>query len=397
MSQSISNLKDDLIGITHGANLNKVKNLNSLFFRAAGNLLAMIDSVETKRTMQLTNAIHDDVYDYSAPADLKGNKVIDIRPQVNRGIQNNFSQGFTEDFDLRKALKEGKEIFTVRHNSGTKSLRIAATHNSKRVTIHACDNITDNGTWAASSDASNLTQDTLNYVSGSASLRFDLAAGGTSGVLTNSTLTQVDITDHDEVGSLFLWLYFPTGSAITSVNLRWGNSSTVYWNRSVTATHEGLSFQNGWNLLRFDWNGATETGTVDPAVIDYVRVAITYSSASILSACRLDNIVVSIGSIYEIEYYSKYLFQTSAGTWQETTSADGDIINLDTESYNLFRYECALAIAQQLQGEDSNFDVNYFRTELYGDGSPRNPGKYKLYAMSNPSEAIKRQSSYYRI
>ena len=397
MALTILQLKEHLIGSIHGASLNKVKNLTQLINRSGWNLLAQIDPAETKRTQQLTNAIHDDVYDYAAPTDLKGRKIIDIRPQVNRTTSDNFSQGFSEAFDIYKALSEGKEIFHVRHNSGTKSLRIAKGGLTSAITINEVDGVTDNGTWAGSGGASNLTQDTIDYVSGSASLNFD-ADTSTTPYVENSTMSEVDLTDHDEKSKLFIWRYFPDASAITDALLRWGNDTSNYWSKTVTTAHDGAAFQNGWNLLSFDWSTATETGTVAPATIKYARVGMT-KNATADTDFRIDNIISSLGSIFEIEYYSKYLFKTSGGTWIESHTDDTDIINLDTESYNLLIAECMLAISQQIQGEDSNFDMNYYRTMLYGDpaapSTERRMGAYKQYMASNPSESVKLQSTYY--
>lgn len=396
---TVLNLKDQLTGSTHGTTLNKITNLTQLINRSAWNLLAQIDPAETKRTTQLTNAIHNDIYDYTVPSDLKGRKIIDIRPQVNRTTRDNFTQGFSEAFDIYKALTEGKEIFYVRHNSGTKSLRIAKSGLTNAKTINSVNGVTDNGTWAGGGGASNLTKDTLDFVSGSASLNFDASTATTPNV-ENSTMSQVDLTDHDEIAKLFVWVFLPDSTAITNVILRWGNDTSNYWSKTVTAAHDGTAFQNGWNLLGFDWSTATETGTVAPATIDYIRVTIT-KNAIADTDFRIDNIISSIGKIFEIEYYSKFLFRTSGGTWIESHTDDTDIINLDTESYNLLISECMLAISQQVQGEDSNFDIAYFKNHLYGDASSpdqtRRRGAYKQYMMQNPSESIQIQSSYYRV
>src|SRR3990167_8147776 len=149
---TISNVKDDLIGIVHSTTLNKITNFNSVLQRAARNLLSRIDPADTKRITQITNALYDDIYDYSAPSDLKGNKIVDIRPQINRATSDSMSQRFGKSFDLLKRLN----------------------------TLHDCDSLTANGTWSVCGDGTNLTADTLDYVSGSASLNFDLTGSTTT-------------------------------------------------------------------------------------------------------------------------------------------------------------------------------------------------------------------------
>lgn len=391
MAKTISTFKSELQRKLRGTSLARVADANSTIGEAAGNVLAQIDPLETLRTAQITNAVHDNVFDYAAPSDLKGNKVVDIRPQVSRTVADNTSQRYLQEFDLRKEVID--DIFTINYNNGTKSLRFSKNISPAPTTIHAANDITANGTWAVGDDATNLTKDTLNFISGGASLNFDLDGSTTTGYIENSTMTQVDLSDEDEIGTIFMWVYLPNASAVTNVILRWGNDSSNYWSRTVTAPHFG-SFQNGWNLCSFAWNGATETGTVAPATIDYLRVTITYDGTADTDF-RVDNIVVSNGEIWEIVYYSKHLFQDTSGTYLEAPTSDTDTINLDTDSYNILLYETAMLVTQEVGGEDAANDFQWLFTQLHGKGNIK--GLYKLYKQSNLSQTSKARSIYYRV
>lgn len=389
-SYSVANLEEDLVGIVHSTSLSKIQNKYSLYNRVAKKILAKLDSPTTKRVSEII--VHSDIYDYSAPTDLKGNKIIDIRPQVSRQEDDSLSQQFSKPFDLRKLRNK----FHIAQKDGVKRIRLSKSVTPVAITLHLLNGLTDDGTWAADGiDASNLTKDTVVVADGNACLNFDLLGVGTTGYIENSTFTDVDLTDHDELSKLFAWVYFPDTSIITNVILMWGNDSSNYWSVTATTPHDQSSFKTGWNLIEFDWNGATETGTVDPETIDFLRVTITYDGTA-ETDIRVDKIWSSIGQNWEVEYYSKYLFQTSAGAWQEKTTDTTDVINLDTDAYNIFTYECALSMAQQQQGEDSRFDISYFKEELYGDNRDK-IGLYQKYAEDNPSEAIKPRSTYYRL
>jgi len=392
MAYSIAQLKDDLIGIGHGTNLNKIQNLNGLFNRTAKKVLAEIDPSETIRIANLTNAIHDDIYDYTLPSDVKGTKVIDIRPQVNRTIADNVSQFTSEEFDLRKSTMD--DIIQTKYRDGTKSIRISKNISPAPVTLHSMDSLTGNGTVAVVGSATGLATNSQYYVSGNKSIEFNIVSTGDGIQITG--MSSVNLTDHDEVSEHFVRFYMDDVSNLTSATLIWGNDLTSnYWTGTAqTAQADGTAFRNGWNTIKVKWSDATESGTVDPTAIDSLKI--TFASGAINNV-RVDLWTSSIGEIYEIEYYSKFLFSNSSGTFQETTSADDDTINLDTDSYNIFLYECAYLMAQQMQGEDSGFDVRFFRDELYGDGSANKKGLYKLYKKSNPSRAIKIKSTYYRI
>ena len=382
MSYTIAQAKDDLEGVLKGTSINKITNIYPLFDRAARQLLEDADPQETKRRAQIANAIYDQVYDYAAPSDLKGNKIIDLRPQVNRSLKDDFTQNYSEEFDLRKLTEDN--LLQVTFNQGVKTIRIKKALTGA-ITVNEVDGITTNGTWVGSNDAGNLSSDTLNYVSGGGSVRFNLDGATTTGTLTNSTFTAVDLSDHEDESSLFLWTYLPVASVLTSLALRWGSSASAYWTDSATTPHSG-SFLNGWNLVRFDWNGATEVGAPVSSAIDYLQLIITYDGNP-ETDLRLDNVVSNLGQIFEIEYYSKFPFANAAGTWQERTTADTDTVNLDVESYNLFLFKAAEFASQQ--SEMSKDDTTYFANQ-YLRALRRYKGMYK-------GEILKPRSYYYRM
>lgn len=375
---TISTFKDDLAAILHTINLDKIQNVNGLLNRAGRELLLDVDLQETRRKGELT--LFNDVYDYSPPSDLNGDKILDLRPQVNRSLLDNPTLIKGEQFDLRKTNKDF--TLAIDSDTGSKILRVSASI-SGNVKINGFDSLTGNGTWAASTGGSNVTLDKVYMTAGAGSINFDIAATG--GAIENSTMTQVDLTDHDEISSLFLYVYLPDSSIITNIILRWGNDTSNYWSKTITAPHFG-SFKNGWNLCRFDWNGATETGTVAPSTIDYVRVTVT--STALDTDIRVDELYSRLPSIHEIWYYSKYIFKTTAGVFKEETTLDTDEINLDTDSLNLYLHKCGEIASQQLGGADANYDINYYRTNYLE--------AVHKYKVSYPSQRIRERNTYYR-
>ena len=379
---TIGNLKTDLTGIIHGANLDKIQGILPLINRSASEVLLEVDPQETKRYAQIENAIYDQVFDYSVPTDLKGNKIIDIRPQINRDPSDNFTQTYSEQFDIYKE----NNSFQIKFDTGVKTVRISKDLRTG-IVLNTMDSITNNGTWAVGNDAENLTVDTLNFIAGSASLKFDLDGLTTDGFIQNSTMTAQDLSTHEDESSLFLFLFLPDASAFTSVDLRWGSDTTNFWNRTVTVPQNG-TFLNGWNLVRFDWNGATETGAPNAAAIDTLRVTVNYDGVADTDY-RVDSIMSKLGSIFTMVYYSKFIFQNSSGTFIENAASDSDIINLDTEARDLLLYKVAENTAQQLQGEDSGFDSQFFARK-YNTLLTRYKSIYK-------SEVEKPRQPYYRM
>lgn len=388
MAYTISNAKSDLNGMLQGTTTDKITSINSLFNRAGRQLLLDIDPHETKRITQfnLFDSGSNDIYNYSSPSDLKGKKIIDIRPQINRSVRDNFSQQYDEEFDQYKARNTNK--LNIQFDEGTKILRIAK-NLTAGTSINSLDDTENNGTWTAGDDAENLTQDKVNKKQGGASLNFDVDGSGTTASLVNSTMAEIDFgtdgVDHVNKSTLFQWAFFPSASVITSVNLKWGSSASNTWDRTITAPFFG-SFVDGWNLLNFDWNGATVTGSPDESAVNYLKTLITYDGVADTDF-RLDQVISRLPEIWEQVYYSNFLFRTTTGVWQEKTTKDSDLINLDTESYNVWLWKVAEYAAQQI--EDLKDFVTYFKNEY--------ELSKKRYVAQNKGEVIQPQATYYRI
>lgn len=381
MSYTVSDIKTDLTGVIHGTSINKISGIYAVINRAARTVLLDVDPQETKRTALIANALYDQVYDYAAPTDLKGNRVTDVRPQANRTMADNFTQSYGKEFDLRKS----SATYQVRFNRGVKTIRISQSETAG-ILISEANSTTENGTWSASGVATNLLTDTINYVSGSGSLKFSTSGAGAA-TLTNSTLSAVDLSSHQNYGSIFMWVDFGTSQAsVTNVILRWGDDASNYWTATATTTHWGSSFQSGWNLVRFDWSSATTVGAPVSSSVNYVLATVTVTGA--VNNFHIDNIISKLGTPFEAEYYSRYIFTDgTSGEWKENATNDADIINLATESYNLLFTKTAELVAQQLQ--DIGMDVKY-QGDSYKEILARYKGIYK-------SEADKPREMYYRM
>lgn len=385
---TIAVVENHLTGMGHGSTLNKIQNKYFLYERAANTMRSKIDVITLMRTAPLTNAVHSDVYNYALPSDFS--KLIDIYPQANRQSYDIAFRKDATDFDLLKEINQKK--ISIESENGTRYLRIDWDISGSK-TVSGVNSSTN---WSAVGSAANITEDSLFKISGSKSLRFDVVATGDG--LKNTALDALDLSDWDEQATFFAWLYIPDTSNITSVAARWGNDvSTAYWeSTAVTTQADGTAFKVGWNLLKFDWDSATETGTVDPETIDSFQIAITGSAQA---NYRLDNIIVSLGSIFEMKYLSQYAFQDSSGTWIQRPTSDTDVIVVDDLAFNIFLHECLIAMAQQQEGEDSGFDVQFAQVEL--NGNPRSPdptqrmGAYRRYKREYPSQTKKQTQTWF--
>ena len=195
MSYSVLNLKQDPSGVIHGTTLNKVQNLDGNINRAARQLLEDVDPMETQRITQFATPIFENVYTYYLAPDVKGNKIIDIRPQVNRWLSQIYNQDYSQQFDLSKTNSLANQ-FHIQWNTGVRTILVnSPLENSGVVVNYASSVSTENGTWTAGGDVTDLTTDNVNWIVGGGSLKFNLSGAGTTGYVENSTMESVDPED----------------------------------------------------------------------------------------------------------------------------------------------------------------------------------------------------------
>lgn len=392
MSKTIGQLKTIITSRLHGTTLNKISDFYTICQDASEMVLSRIDPQETVRKALLANAVYDRVYDYQLPTDFKSPQ--NLTPQANGDSINNSSLSRTYTRQFGNQRKDNQ--MAIVWQDGVQFMRFAKYLNTP-VTLDKADSLTENGTWTVGGNASGLEVDTLNYVAGTGSLKCAVSSPG----------------------------------AIVNVILRVGNDSSNYLEKTVTTGHFD-AFTTGWNLNRFDLSSATTTGTVDMTAIDYLRVTVTYNtnqtayyektlteavdlsdnydtdgavflytyfgSVTSLSVLRLDNIVAARGTLYNLGYYSNYLFRNTSGTWISKPTSDSDIINLSPVSYKIFEAEVSRIIAQQVQGAMGIFDYTYWNAMLEGDNEDNNDrrqGLYDRYMAQFPSERIEGAVDYY--
>lgn len=394
MAYNIGAVKEHLVGMGHSGTLNRVRNFEAMCERAANTMLLKVKPLELEYLAELSQAVHDQVYDY--PLQTYFGSLIDIYPVDNRDSLDQGGRQYAETFDRRKGIDKKK--LSIESKQGVKFMRINWPVNAP-ATVNTMNSLTANGSWVVVGSATNLRLDTLRKISGTASIEFDVVVSGDG--IKDTTMASLDLSAVDGEGDFFAWVYLPSVTTLTSISAKWGNDLTLkYWTSVAQTTQsDGSAFAIGWNLLRFPWSSATETGVVDDTAIDSFQITLATTGA--LANVRVDNIVVSLGRYFDIKAYSKYLFQDTNGNWEARPRPDNDddVVMVDADSYQIFLMELLIAMAQQLEGTDSGFDIGFAEKALYGD--PQSPstkgrqGLYRLYTSDQPDQRKKVTSGFY--
>ena len=365
-------------------NVTSTTPIRTIINRGARKVLSDIDLRSTKR-MSSSLKFFNDIYTYTCPTDLKGRAIIDILPQGIRDLDTRRFLANPSDFDRKKTAY--KNMVAISDDNFVRKLKASLEIDEEQQLISDFVSLTENtGTWTAFGDAENVEVNNTRAVSGSTSLEFDIdASGGTTAGVSLTDGPAIDITQYVTDGSLFCWVYIVDTTDITNYIARIGSSATAYYSMTATLTSEGLAFQNGWNLLRFDFNGKTTVGTPDDENCDYRALYMTKDAGKTSeTGYRFDKMTIHSGNYNNVIYYSKYPWQTNAGVWIENSTADTDSLNADTEELSVFVEACKMELYRDLK----DYDQMKIAEQKYEQAKNN-------YKLNYPSEAIKMEQYYY--
>lgn len=350
--------------------------------RAARLVVSENDLRSTIRNSVLSTDLFDGVYQYAIPSDLKGEAIIDIQPQVNRSSDFRLTLVDQAEFDLKKTVRNN--IIAIGRDELVNSLLFSGNVNDDTLVAATFDSLTaDGGTWVLFGDATNVTAEADNYVVGSGAVEFDLVGSGTTAGIS-STITSINITDYVNAGHVFVWVYINSTTDLTNWIIRIGSDASNYFTQTVTTDQVSAAFRNGWNLLRFDFASMTETGTVTRTAVDYLAIYMTKVSTKSDDGYRIDHAILRSGEINNLLYYSRFPWQSSAGAYLEDSTANGDLLNAETDEVDGFVFRSKMELFREVR-----------RFDLVEDAK----AEYELwqanYKRQNPSQRIHRERNYY--
>ncbi len=380
------NFIDELDGKLHGKS-SSLMNRQKVINRAVRKVLSDIDIRSTKRKVVSAPKLYNGVFNYTCPSDLKDFAIIDVFPQVNRSLDSEIILTTPEEFSRMSSFR--KLMMAIDNDSGLRKLKISLEIDDDELVISELDSLTSGGgTWTSFGDGENITADLDNFVKGNGSINWDISsAGGTTAGITNASLNSFDIDDYTPAGSAFVWAYLTSATDVTNFILRIGQDSSNYKSKTITTTNEGTAFVNGWNLLRFDLQSLSSTGSPTETSCDYVALYMTKAAGKVSETdYRFDWLVLKRGKINDISYYSKYGWQTSAGVWIENSTTTTDLLNADTEEFDLFVIKAAELGSQELRDYD---DYKIHKADYKNDSF--------IYKMNNMSERKTIINEYYSL
>lgn len=221
---------------------------------------------------------------------------------------------------------------------------------------------------------------------------------GTAGIdgtgIGSFTLSNIDpafdLSGMKQVAKFRIMLTTEQENNINKITFRWGEDSNNYWEASTEETISGGQNEARPNIYEFDWGNQTPTGDPDPTNVVWMQVIVEYTGT--VSPLYFTDIKALLGTKFELNYYSKYWFKSTNGTWLLTPQSLSDRLMLDTDEVEIFVQVATMIAAQQISGSDSGSDVQSARKVLYD----KDEGLIPLYEANNPSKAPYQQIPYYQ-
>lgn len=358
---------------------------NETMNEAARDVVNEIKLRSSKRQYALAPKLFNGIYDYASASDLQNDNFIDVPAQVKRADGEWFLVPAAE-FDRNKGFIRG--MIALDEYNGIQILKIASNLQNYSVVLSTLSALTaGGGTWVATGDLINLAVDTDDYLQANGSLTGDIGTGGTTTAgIQNTTLNSTDITTFmGGNGACFVYVKINDATNLTSYTLRLGSSASNYYSKTVTTQASGAALVAGWNLLRFDLTSLSTSGTPVKTAITYCAVFMTKTAGKISETqYKFDAIVLNKGAIYNVRYYSKYPWNTSAGAWIENSTSDSDVLVADTTEFNLYILRARIVANKELK----EWDVV---TKLEQEWEQ----KKTEYQRGSPDESIILTNEYY--
>lgn len=234
---------------------------------------------------------------------------------------------------------------------------------SDSVTVIATMNTYNgDGTWTAGGDCNTVTTDATTKKYDAGSVNFDITVTGTSGTMSNTGITQVDLSSNKNTGYFGAWVYLTVVTDLTSITLNIGQTlTTTDFELAATTQADGSAFVVGWNYIKWTWADMTENGS-PTGVIDEIRLTFTFDGGYAGGTdYRIDQIAWYSGT-YNKEVDTLYHVKLDDGTRITMAVCDGNIFKLENDQ------TWVLLASGYTAGEKFSF-LNYKNVIYFSNGT----------------------------
>jgi hypothetical protein len=235
---------------------------------------------------------------YPIPASWDFKAIVNIRPQKDPRKRDELYYVSQNKFDSDSIHSHR---FAVKLDAEQQQLRCQ--YEGWRQYVDTMASYNTNGTWIGSGAISTVATDQFEAFTEPSSISFSYS--GTSGALTNSTLSSIDLSRYLARSVLYLNVNLQSVTNFTGITIKVGSSSSNYVTISATTDYLGNAPVVGWNKFAFSWTGTSATvGTPVYTAITYAQITIAYSGNPSSVMNNIENFFVSENVPMVVDFYT---------------------------------------------------------------------------------------------
>lgn len=173
------------------------------------------------------------------------------------------------------------------------------------------DDCSDSSNYSISGDITSKSVNRITYIDTRQSLKFNITNSTGIASLENVNINIVE--SEYESKWFFAWVYLR--SVPTSIDLEFGTDASNKLSKNITTQFSGQEIKiDDWNLIAFDLNDATLTGTIDYNNLNYYKI--TFNGLE-TGANFLGPVYLKAWKELEYQYYKKYSIKDVDGNYKE--------------------------------------------------------------------------------
>jgi hypothetical protein len=333
----ISELKEDFEG---GVSLSV--SWNTIIKRAVRTTIRQIRPETLKRVVPIYGGLASDVSLYYCP-----DNVLVPSSLYSNDNKRKFSYRPAKIFH-KKSYENN--VYTIEYINGIRFLRVRHSEDEDTQMIDTMETV---GTKTGGSP----TLNSHNYILGSGSIE---ATFTDAGVEFGDTLaTAIDISDYLK-GVVILPAYLTSAKKLASIEVRLKTDDSNYYSMTSTSDSIGDYFTDGWNMMKFEMQNASQEGSPDATDIAKWSIVGTTESGETLTI-PFDKFTIQQFNPYYFEFYTHAAFVNGStnAMWQTTIDyTNNDKINFNEDVEDILHFEACMLVMQSASVDSVDSNAN---------------------------------------
>lgn len=225
------------------------------------------------------------------------------------------------------------------------------------------EDLDDYSNWSNFMSASNISDETRNFMYKDKAVRFDMDFDSNTNVQIRNTTTSIgDVSAYIDNGSTIqFYLYIPNAEKTGAVSLSLGSDASNY---NTYTTENRFSLVKGWNVVNIPVDNPAVTGTPDMENVDFIQLDISKESdKQAVKGCVFNGFFIGEAKRYRFNYYNdQYWKNDSEDRTKNRSTKSDDYIICEDDFANAVVYQAAIIGSDEADMPQSK--INSYQNHL---------------------------------